>query len=110
MLLVTGGPEVKLFHSNSNLMLAYLPSFGRNFSRRLSWRMTVPAVTVLVVVSCVPIPILTTVCAPAAAVQPGTAAGTATATSFRFKFLLIDWTSARLGDSGRFALRRPPWA
>ena len=36
MPLVTGGPEVKLFHSNSYLMLAYLPSFGRYFSRRLN--------------------------------------------------------------------------
>ncbi len=57
--LVTGGPEVKFCHSSSNLMLAYLPSFGRYFSRRCSCRMTTPAVTVLVVVSCVPMPSVT---------------------------------------------------
>src|ERR1700736_5010600 len=89
MLLVTGGPDVKLFHSNSNLTLAYLPSFGRYFSSRLSWRMMVPAVTVFVVVSCVPIPILTMVCAPAEVVQPCKAAASATAASFQPKFLLM---------------------
>src|ERR1700760_303449 len=57
--LVTGGPEVKFCHSNSNLMLAYLPSVGRYFSRRCSCRITTPAVTVLVVVSCVPMPMVT---------------------------------------------------
>ena len=56
--LVTGGPEVKFCHSSSNLMLAYLPSVGRYFSKRCSCLITVPAVTVLVVVSCVPIPIV----------------------------------------------------
>ena len=35
--------------SNSNLMLAYLPSLGRYFSSRLSWRMMTPVVAVLVV-------------------------------------------------------------
>ena len=70
MPLVTGGPDVKFCHSSSNLMLAYLPSFGRFFSSSLSWRTMVPAVTVLLVVSWVPIPILTTVCAPAATVHP----------------------------------------
>ncbi len=59
MPLVTGGPEVKFCHSSSNLMLAYLPSFGRYFSSSCSWRMIVPVVTVLVVVSCVPMPMVT---------------------------------------------------
>ena len=79
MPLVTGGPEVKLFHSNSNLMLAYLPSFGRYFSSSLSWRMMTPVVTVLVVVSCVPMPILTTVCAPALPSRPARPHASATA-------------------------------
>src|SRR6201993_669578 len=89
MPLVTGGPDVKLFHSNSNLRLAYLPSFGRYFSSNLSCRTMVPAVTVLVVVSCVPIPIVTTVCARAASGEPYMAAASARAASVRPKLLLI---------------------
>ena len=69
MPLVTGGPEVKLFHSSWNFTLAYLPSFGRYFSRSLSSRITTPVVTVLVVVSCVPMPMVT-VCAEAAPSPP----------------------------------------
>src|SRR5262245_25559929 len=57
--LVTGGPDVKFCHSISNLMLAYLPVVGRYFSSNWSCRITVPVVTVLVVVSCVPIPMVT---------------------------------------------------
>ena len=41
MPLVTGGPEVKLFQSSWNLMVAYLPSLGRCFSNSLSSRMMV---------------------------------------------------------------------
>ncbi len=69
MPLVTGGPEVKLFQSSWNFTLAYLPSFGRYFSRSLSSRITTPVVTVLVVVSCVPMPMVT-VCAGAAPRPP----------------------------------------
>ena len=66
--LVTGGPDVKFCHSISNLMLAYLPSVGRYFSNRCSCRITVPAVAVLVVVSWVPMPMVT-VSAPAGCVN-----------------------------------------
>jgi hypothetical protein len=59
MALVTGGPDVKFCHSNSNLMLAYLPSVGRYFSNRCSCRITTPVVAVLVVVSWVPMPMVT---------------------------------------------------
>ena len=69
MPLVTGGPEVKLFHSSWNFTFAYLPSFGRYFSRSLSSRITTPVVTVLVVVSCVPMPMVT-VCAETAPGPP----------------------------------------
>src|SRR4029077_11693872 len=89
MPLVTGGPEVKLFHSNSNLTFAYLPSFGRYFVSRLSCRMMTPAVTVLVVVSWVPIPIVTTVCACGGLVYQYTAVASATAPNVRPKFLLM---------------------
>ena len=74
MPLVTGGPDVKFCHSNSNLMLAYLPSVGRYFSSSLSWRMIVPVVAVLVVVSWVPIPIVTVVCAAAGLAKANAAA------------------------------------
>src|ERR1700758_4664160 len=89
MVLVTGGPEVKLLQSISNFTLAYLPSLGRYFSSRWSWRMTTPAVTVLVVVSCVPIPIVTTLCALAVAVKPAKARVATATASLRPRFLLM---------------------
>ena len=58
MPLVTGGPEVKLFQSIWNLTLAYFPSFGRCFSSSFNSRMTTPVVTVFVVVSWVPMPMV----------------------------------------------------
>src|SRR5262249_37946876 len=100
MPLVTGGPDVKLFHSNSNLRLAYLPSFGRYFSSNLSCRTMVPAVTVLVAVSCVPIPTVTTVCARATSVEPYMAAASATAASVWPKFLLL--MAPLRSDSGQW--------
>src|SRR5258708_28114635 len=77
--LVTGGPDVKFCHSNSNLIFAYLPSVGRYFSNRCSWRMIVPVVAVLVVVSWVPMPIVTVVCAPAGLATASAAAAMITA-------------------------------
>src|ERR1700687_3470377 len=84
MPLVTGGPEVKFCHSNSNLMLAYLPSFGRYFSNRCNWRMITPDVAVLVVVSWVPMPIVTAVCALAGFAVASATAVTATAGNKRY--------------------------
>jgi len=55
-------------------MLAYFPSFGRCFSNSFNSRMTVPVVTVLVVVSWVPMPMVTVVCALATPGQSSSAA------------------------------------
>src|SRR5258708_28464751 len=82
--LVTGGPDVKFCHSNSNLIFAYLPSVGRYFSNRCSWRMIVPVVAVLVVVSWVPMPIVTVVCAPAVVGTARVAAAVMTAEKLRY--------------------------
>src|SRR3990167_3125083 len=59
MPLVTCGPEVKFCQSSFQVMLAYLPVLGRCFSSSLSSLSTMPPVTVLVVVFCVPMPIVT---------------------------------------------------
>lgn len=74
MPLVTGGPDVKLFHSIWNLTLAYFPSFGRCFSNSFNSRTMVPVVTVFVVVSWVPMPMVMVVCALAAPGHSNTAA------------------------------------
>src|SRR5262249_25898612 len=57
MPLVIGGPEVKFCHSNLYFTSLYLPVLGRCFSNSPSSLMTMPPVTVLVVVFCVPMPI-----------------------------------------------------
>src|SRR5258706_3687402 len=56
MPLVAVGPEVKFCHSMAYVAPSYLPVFGRYLSSSLSCLITAPAVTVLVVVSCVPMP------------------------------------------------------
>src|ERR1700753_297643 len=89
--LVTGGPDVKFCHSNSNLMLAYLPSVGRYFSNRCSCRITVPVVAVLVVVSWVPMPMVTVSAARAgcASIRANKAADTAVESAEAWRTMFI---------------------
>src|SRR5512145_1896023 len=65
MPLVIGGPLVKFCQSSLKRMSLYLPVFGRCFSSSWSSLITTPPVTVLVVVFCVPMPMVTSCCARA---------------------------------------------
>ena len=58
--LMMGGPEVAFCQSSLNSMSLYLPVLGRCFSMSLSSLSTTPPVTVLVVVFCVPMPMVMT--------------------------------------------------